>query len=87
MSTGVNLRNLHNIIFAFSTRSQVRVIQSIGRGLRIADNGQSTKLFDIIDNMEYGTKKNYVLLHAFKRIQFYNEEQFKFKLKEIQFEP
>ena len=87
MSTGVNMKNIHNIIFAFSTKSQVRVLQSIGRGLRIAENNQETKLFDVVDNLSWKSKKNYCLKHALIRLEFYQEEQFLYKIKDIPFSP
>ena len=36
-SVGVNIRNLHNIIFASPSKSRIRNLQSIGRGLRLSD--------------------------------------------------
>ena len=50
-STGINIRNLHNIIFASPSKSQVKVLQSIGRGLRKSDDGRTTKLYDISDDL------------------------------------
>ena len=49
-STGVNIRNLHNIIFASPSKSQIRVLQSIGRGLRKSSDGRKTWLYDISDD-------------------------------------
>ena len=75
-STGINIRNLHNIIFASPSKSQIRVLQSIGRGLRKSDNGKATTLYDIIDNISHGDNKNFALLHAFERKRIYDREQF-----------
>ena len=50
MSTGVNIKNLHHVIFASPSKSRIRVLQSIGRGLRKAKNKESAKLHDISDD-------------------------------------
>ena len=75
-STGINIRNLHNIVFASPSKSQIRVLQSIGRGLRKTDDGKSTTLYDIIDDI---TKKNYGMLHADERLRIYGREKFNHK--------
>ena len=82
-STGINIRNLHNIIFASPTKSQIRVIQSIGRGLRKSDNGETTKLFDIIDDLSKGSKKNFAMKHAQERLKMYKSEEFPVKIIDI----
>ena len=82
-STGINIRNLHNIIFASPSKSQIKVLQSIGRGLRKSDNGVTTKLYDISDDIQHKSKKNYTLLHSEERIKIYKREQFNFKIYKI----
>jgi superfamily II DNA or RNA helicase len=82
-STGINIRNLHNIIFASPSKSQIRVLQSIGRGLRKSDDGRNTKVFDIADDLQYKSKKNYTLNHAAERIKIYSKEKFSYKLHDI----
>lgn len=79
-STGINIRNLHNIIFASPSKSRVRNLQSIGRGLRKSDTKQSAVLFDIADDIQHNKKKNYTLLHFEERIKIYNEENFEYKI-------
>ena len=79
-STGVNIRNLHNIVFSSPSKSQIRVLQSIGRGLRKADDGSATKLFDIVDDMQWKSKKNYVYTHGQERIKIYDRERFEYKI-------
>ena len=68
-STGINIRNLHNIIFASPSKSQIKVLQSIGRGLRKSDDGKDTTLYDIADDLHWKSSKNYTLLHAAERIK------------------
>ena len=82
-STGISINNLHNIIFASPSKSQIRVLQSIGRGLRKADNGQDTKLIDIADNLQLGGKANFTLKHSAARMKIYDKEQFDYKIHEV----
>lgn len=76
MSTGINIRNLHNIIFASPSKSRIRNLQSIGRGLRIGENKQQCKLYDIGDDLTWKTRKNYTLYHMMERIKIYVDEEF-----------
>ena len=76
MSTGINIRNLHNIIFASPSKSRIRNLQSIGRGLRIGENKQQCKLYDIGDDLTWKTRKNYTLYHMMERIKIYADEEF-----------
>ena len=80
-STGINIRNLHNIIFASPSKSQIRVLQSIGRGLRKSDDGRTTTLYDLSDNI---TGKNFSLLHSFERLKIYKNEKFDYKTYKVQ---
>ena len=86
-ATGINIKNLHSIIFAVSFKSQIRVIQSIGRGLRLSDDGRETLLFDICDDLFPQRKsianKNYFMKHAKERLSYYTNEQFKYKIRQI----
>jgi len=85
-STGVNIRNIHNIIFASPSKSQIRVLQSIGRGLRKADDGRDTTLYDLADDLHWGKSKNYTLNHSGERIRIYSKEKFNFQIYEIPLE-
>lgn len=79
-STGVNIRNLHNIIFASPSKSRIRNLQSIGRGLRLGDNKQGCILFDVADDLIHGSRKNYSLQHFIERVKIYNDERFEYKM-------
>jgi superfamily II DNA or RNA helicase len=83
-STGINIKNIHNIIFAAPNKSQIRVLQSIGRGLRKSDDGRATTVYDISDNFGWKSKKNYTMQHAIARIQIYAREGFDHKVYEIE---
>ena len=82
-STGINIRNLHNIIFASPSKSQVKVLQSIGRGLRQSDDGSVTQLYDIADDLHYQKHKNFTLRHSAERIKIYTKEQFPHKIYQM----
>jgi len=78
-STGINLKNLHNIIFASPSKSRIRNLQSIGRGLRIGENKKKATLFDIADDLRVGEHVNITLKHYLLRLKIYNEERFPYK--------
>jgi superfamily II DNA or RNA helicase len=82
-STGINIRKLHNIVFASPSKSQIRVLQSIGRGLRKSPDGRNTKVFDIADDLHWKSRKNYTLNHAAERIKIYSKEKFDYNLNDI----
>ena len=79
-STGVNIKNLHNVIFASPSKSRIRNLQSIGRGLRKSETKTESTLYDIADDMSWKSKKNYTILHFMERIKTYNEEKFDYKI-------
>lgn len=91
-STGINIRNLDSLILASSTKSKVRVLQSIGRGLRLSARKTMVTLFDIADDLSIPNKTgsevhdNYSLQHLTERVNFYNSEGFDYKLYRIQLE-
>jgi superfamily II DNA or RNA helicase len=82
-STGINIRNLHNIIFASPSKSRVRNLQSIGRGLRKGDNKETATLFDIADDFRIGKFANYSLKHFIERCKIYDDEKFNYKFYNI----
>ena len=82
-STGINIKNLHNIIFASPSKSRIRNLQSIGRGLRLGDNKVNATLYDIADDLQYKSKENFTLKHFQERINIYNEEEFDYEIHNI----
>ena len=84
-STGVNIRNLHNVIFASPSKSRVRNLQSIGRVLRKGNNKTQAVLYDIADDITYKSRKNYTLNHLIERIKIYNQEDFNYEVLQINF--
>jgi superfamily II DNA or RNA helicase len=83
-STGINIRNLHNVIFASPSKSRVRNLQSIGRVLRKGKNKTKAVLYDISDDCTCNSRKNYTLNHLIERIKIYNEENFNYEIITIQ---
>tara|TARA_B100000945_G_scaffold106637_1_gene84483 strand:+ start:173 stop:1633 length:1461 start_codon:yes stop_codon:yes gene_type:complete len=79
-STGINIRNLHNVVFASPSKSRIRNLQSIGRVLRKGSNKTKARLYDISDDCSYRSKKNYTLNHLIERIKIYNEEKFNYDI-------
>ena len=79
-STGINIRNLHNVIFASPSKSRIRNLQSIGRVLRKGKNKTKAMLYDISDDCTHNSRKNYTLNHLIERIKIYNEENFNYEI-------
>ena len=82
-STGINIKELHNIIFASPSKSQIRVLQSIGRGLRKSSDGRKTWLYDISDDLSWKSRKNFSLLHSWERLKIYQKEEFEYNTVEV----
>lgn len=83
-STGINIKNLHNVIFASPSKSRVRNLQSIGRVLRKGDNKSQAVLYDLADDTSKGmSRRNYTLNHLIERVKVYNEEKFDYEILEV----
>ena len=82
-STGINIKRLHNIIFASPSKSRIRNLQSIGRVLRKGKGKVKAVLYDIADDCSTKTKRNYTLNHLVERIKIYNEENFNYDLVKV----
>lgn len=77
-STGVNIKNVHNIVMASNYKSQVKVVQSIGRGIRVLSTKKECTIYNIIDDFRYDvngeTYINYSLKHSIERLKIYKGE-------------
>ena len=82
-STGINIKRLHNLVFASPSKSRVRNLQSIGRVLRQSRGKEVATLYDIADDISRDSGKNYTLLHLFERLKIYKEENFNYEIVEI----
>ena len=82
---GINIKKLHNVVFASPSKSKIRVFQSIGRGLRTHSSKNKAILYDLADDMRSGRKQlNYTLKHFKERIEMYSKEEFKIKYIEME---
>jgi superfamily II DNA or RNA helicase len=82
-STGINIPSIENIIFASPTKSKIRNLQSIGRGLRLKEGKNKLTLYDIADDLQYKSRKNHTMNHFIERVKIYSEEKFDYKIHEI----
>ena len=77
-STGINIKNLHYIVFACGGKAKIKIVQSIGRGLRLHKDKDKLIIFDIADEFKYSTA------HMEKRINLYEKEKIQYTIKEVQ---
>lgn len=82
-STGISIKNIHNVIFAAPSKSEFRVLQSIGRGLRVSATKLKVVLWDIVDDLSWKKTQNYALKHFLERMKIYTAEKFKYKMINI----
>lgn len=85
IATGTNIKNLHNAIFCHPYKARTKILQSIGRLLRLAAGKTGAKLFDIGDDLVYTTRSgkekiNTTMKHFIERLQSYESEQFSYKI-------
>jgi superfamily II DNA or RNA helicase len=76
-STGINIPNLHNIVFASAGKAKIKIMQSIGRALRLHPTKTKANIFDIADNTKYGR------IHLTERIKLYKLENFDYEERNI----
>ena len=82
-STGINIKRVHNVVFASPSKSRIRNLQSIGRVLRKGSGKLEATLYDVADDCKKGSKQNYTLNHLVERIKYYNEEKFSYEIIQI----
>jgi superfamily II DNA or RNA helicase len=85
-STGVNIPSIENVIFASPSKSKIRNLQSIGRGLRLKNGKTHCNLYDISDDLHWKSWRNHTLGHLAERLKTYAEEKFEYKLVEVELE-
>ena len=84
-STGINIKNLHNLIFGSSWKGIIKVLQSIGRILRLAENDQEALLIDVWDDFSYGDYVCHPIRHGEEKISIYEEEGHTYKIYDLEF--
>lgn len=83
LSTGISIKRLHNMVFAHPSKSRVKVLQSVGRLLRKSKHGNHVRMLDLVDDFTIGAYENYTYGHGQKRLEFYTQQQFNFKIVNI----
>ena len=76
-AVGINVPRLFNIVLIEPGKSFVRVIQSIGRGLRLADDKDFVNIYDITASTKYSKK------HLTERKRFYKDAQYPFAVEKV----
>lgn len=82
-STGVSIKRIDNAIFTSGSKGEIKTLQSIGRLLRKGNGSDDATLFDIGDNLSNNVNGNYSSIHFVKRMEIYENENFKYKVVEI----
>jgi superfamily II DNA or RNA helicase len=82
-STGINIKNLHNVIFCSPYKARVKILQSIGRVLRVHETKEIATLYDVVDDLSYSDYRNTTLNHYLERLKIYNESKFNYKIYNI----
>lgn len=82
MSTGINIPNIHSLVFASPSKSKIRVLQSIGRSLRLHASKTHATLIDCVDDLRIGASVNHTFRHAEQRVQYYTQEHFPYTMLE-----
>ena len=82
-TTGINMKNLHNVIFSSPSKAKIKTLQSIGRSLRTTEHKTEATLYDIADNFTWKSKHNYTILHFMERVKIYLNEEFKYKIYNV----
>jgi superfamily II DNA or RNA helicase len=82
-STGISINKLHHMIAAHPSKSKIKVLQSIGRMLRMHKEKNEAVLYDIVDDLSYKSHKNYTLKHFVERVKIYDAEKFDYKFYNV----
>lgn len=82
-STGVSINRIHNLIFASPFKTMIRLLQSIGRGLRVAEDKSRIRVFDLIDDLRWQGHDNYTFKHWQERRKVYESEGFAYVERHI----
>lgn len=81
-STGINIKSLKYVIFASPYKSEIKVLQSIGRILRLKTGKTQAILFDIVDDFRHKKSTSYSFKHFRKRFEIYKTERFPVSISE-----
>lgn len=84
-STGINIKNLQNLIIASPTKARITLLQSIGRILRKHEQKTQAVLYDIGDDLSWKSRKNHTIRHLLERIKIYNSQKFNYQIRKVEF--
>lgn len=84
LSTGVSVRKLHNLVLAHSSKSAIRIIQSLGRLLRLHETKDVANIYDVSDDLTFAGRTNHTMKHAAERYGIYRSEGHPITMKEYQ---
>jgi superfamily II DNA or RNA helicase len=82
-STGVSIKKLHHMIAASPSKSKIKVLQSIGRMLRMHEQKEQAVLYDIVDDLSYKSHQNFTLKHFLERSKIYDAEKFDYEIYNV----
>jgi superfamily II DNA or RNA helicase len=83
LSTGISIKNIHNIFLTESYKSEVLIKQTLGRGMRLHKDKDKVTVIDFVDDFSFNGKENYLMKHCKDRIDIYKKEHFEYKIYEI----
>jgi superfamily II DNA or RNA helicase len=78
-STGISINRIFNLVMVECGKSYTKIIQSIGRGLRLADDKESVDIYDICSKMKFSNN------HLTKRKAFYKKANYPYKITKIDY--
>jgi superfamily II DNA or RNA helicase len=82
-STGISIKNIHNIFLVESYKSEVLIKQSLGRGMRQMEGKDKVNVIDFVDDFTTGKYENYLMKHSKARIDIYKKERFEYKIYNV----
>ena len=83
LSTGVSVKNIHNIFLTESYKSEVLIKQSLGRGMRLYEGKEKVNIIDFVDDFSWKSSINYLMKHSLERIEIYKREKFDYKMYDV----
>jgi len=83
LSTGVSMKNIHNIFLTESYKSEVLIKQSLGRGMRLYEGKEKVNIIDFVDDFSCEGSDNYLMKHSNERIEIYKREKFEYKIYNV----
>lgn len=84
VSTGLSIKRLRNLLLCHPSKSIVKVLQAVGRIIRLHNEKGTSHVYDMVDNFSYEDKPNFALKHAMERLQIYKNDEFPISFKRIE---